>query len=83
MAAEEVVLTQTLTLLPSLAPAPLPPRLLEEFLNVLIDQFELVLVLNRRSHIHADLFNIHPILSTAFLSGFDLKVTRNLIITRF
>ena len=59
MAAEEVVLTQTLTLLPSLAPAPLPPRLLEEFLNVLIDQFELfkVLVLNRRSHIHADLFN--------------------------
>ena len=67
MAAEEVVLTQTLTLLPSLAPPPPPqpphppppPRLLEEFLNVLIDQFELfkVLVLNRRSHIHADLFN--------------------------
>ena len=67
MAAEEVVLTQTLTLLPSPAPTPSPPlphppplpRLLGEFLNVLIDQFELfkVLVLNRRSHIHADLFN--------------------------
>ena len=52
IAAEEAVLTQTLALLP-------PPKNLEEFRNVLIQQFELfkVLVQNRRSHIHADLFN--------------------------
>ena len=47
---------------------------MEEFLNVLIEQFEfffflLVLTLNRRSHIHADLFNSY------FLSAIGCPMT--------